>query len=75
MRCSRSPASVSETLRVVRARSRTPNRASSLPTAWLTADCEAPSFAAARVKPPSRATVRNAVSWLNSSPFIDKLHR
>jgi hypothetical protein len=54
----RSPASVGETLRVVRIRSRTPSRASSPRIVWLSADCETPSFAAAFVKLRSLATAR-----------------
>lgn len=46
----RSPASVSPTLRVVRANSAAPMRASSVRTAWLTADGVTPSSAAARRK-------------------------
>jgi len=51
-----SPAGVGTTLRVVRVNRRTSNRASSLRIAWLSADCETPSCAAARVKLRSRAT-------------------
>jgi len=46
------PASVGDTLRVVRVSSRTPRRASSARMVWLTADCDTPSCAAARVKLP-----------------------
>ena len=52
----RAPASVTETLRVVRVSSRTSMRASSARTEWLSADGDTPSCAAARVKLPSRAT-------------------
>jgi hypothetical protein len=55
-------ASVSATLRVVRASRRRPSRSSSARTEWLSADCETPSCAAARVKERSRATVAKAVS-------------
>ena len=51
-----SPAWVGTTLRVVRVKRRTSNRASSLRMAWLSADCDTPSCAAARVKLRSRAT-------------------
>ncbi len=44
------PAAVSETLRVVRWNSRTPMRASSAATAWLSAEVETPSSAAAARK-------------------------
>src|SRR3954452_6913209 len=57
---SRSPASVGETLRVVRVSSRTPRRVSSARMVWLSADWEIPSLAAARVKLRSCATARNA---------------
>ncbi len=40
----RSPASVGATLRVVRVSSRSPSRASSPRTVWLSADCETPSL-------------------------------
>ena len=43
-RSSRSPASVGETLRVVRVRRRTPSRASRPRMVWLSADCETPSL-------------------------------
>ena len=56
----RSPASVGETLRVVRVSSRTPSRASSSRIVWLSADCETPSLAAALVKLRSRATAMKA---------------
>ena len=55
-RSSRSPASVGATLRVVRVSSRRPSRASSALMVWLSADCETPSLAAARVKLRSFAT-------------------
>ena len=54
-RSRRSPASVGETLRVVRVSSRSPSRASSPRMVWLSADCETPSLAAALVKLRSRA--------------------
>ena len=50
VRSRRSPASVGATLRVVRVSSRRPSRSSSPRMVWLSADCETPSFAAARVK-------------------------
>ncbi len=56
----RLPASVSETLRVVRARSTTRSCSSSCRTAWLTADLETPSSRAALLKLRCRATTRNA---------------
>lgn len=52
----RAPASVTETLRVVRVSRRTSMRVSSARTEWLSADGETPNCAAARVKLPSRAT-------------------
>ena len=60
VRSSRSPASVGATLRVVRVRSRSPSRSSSPRIVWLSADCDTPSFAAAFVKLPSRATATKA---------------
>src|SRR6266516_459886 len=61
MLCSRrSPASVGETLRVVRVNNRTPKRLSSCLMVWLSADCETPSFAAALVKLRSCPTAMNA---------------
>src|SRR5215204_2776134 len=57
----RSPASVGETLRVVRLRSRTPSRSSSSRMVWLSADWETPSLAAALVKLRSRATATKAL--------------
>ena len=70
----RSPASVGATLRVVRVRRRTPNRASRARTVWLSADCDTPSFAAARVKLRSRATERKTARSLRSSAGIHKAH-
>ena len=46
---SASPASVVDTLRVVRVSSRTPTRASRSRMVWLSADCDTPSRVAARV--------------------------
>lgn len=61
---SRSPASVGETLRVVRVSSRMPSRVSSARTVWLSAEGDTPSCAAAQVKLRSRATARKARrSW------------
>jgi len=54
-----SPASVVETLRVVRASSRTPMRVSSRLTVWLSVDWVMPILAAAFVKLRSSATTRN----------------
>ena len=51
-----SPAAVGETLRVVRVSKRICRRASRPLIDWLNADCVTPSWAAARVKVPSRAT-------------------
>lgn len=45
------PASVGDTLRVVRVSSATPSCSSSCRTAWLTADGETPSSRAAALKP------------------------
>ncbi|CAG9181062.1 hypothetical protein LMG23994_04567 [Cupriavidus pinatubonensis] len=59
-RISHSPASIVDTLRVVRVSSRTPSLASKLRMEWLSADCVTPSLAAARVKLRSFATVINA---------------
>jgi hypothetical protein len=59
-RNSRSPASVTDTLRVVRVNSRTPSRASSPRIVWLSIDWEMPNRAAARVKLRSSATAINA---------------
>jgi hypothetical protein len=58
MNCS--PASVAETLRVVRLNRRTPSRASSAATAWLSAEVDMPSSVAAARKLPSRATAATA---------------
>ena len=66
----RSPASVVETLRVVRFSSLSASRASSARTVWLRADCETPCRAAARVKLPSRTTAANAAR--SSKRGIDK---
>ena len=54
------PASVVATERVVRDRSRTPSRSSRAFMAWLKADWEMPSSAAARVKLPCSATTAKA---------------
>ena len=59
-RSSVSPASVVDTERVVRERSRTPSRSSSAFMAWLNADWDTPSSAAARVKLPCSATTAKA---------------
>ncbi|MCY1242380.1 hypothetical protein D9M72_553380 [compost metagenome] len=67
---SRSPASVGETLRVVRVSRRTPSRASSARMVWLSADCETPSWAAALVKLRSRATAAKAIRSLMFSRSI-----
>ena len=56
---SASPASVVDTLRVVRVSSRTPTRASRSRMVWLSADCDTPSRVAARVKLRSRATAKH----------------
>jgi len=72
VRSRRSPASVGATLRVVRVNSRKPSRSSRPRMVWLSADCETPSCAAARVKLRSRATARNAMrSWV-FLPCIDE---
>lgn len=55
-------AAVAETLRVVLASNWTPNRFSNPRMEWLSADCEIPSRAAARVKLRPSATVANAES-------------
>jgi hypothetical protein len=49
--------SVRDTLRVVRAKSGSPRRSSTVRTAWLTADALMPSPAAAGAKPRFRATL------------------
>jgi hypothetical protein len=71
---SRSPASVQATLRVVRVSSRRPMRASSPRTVWLSADCDTPSLAAARVKLRSRATLeqvtRGAIPHCSVAPRL-----
>src|SRR3546814_15337078 len=56
----RSPASVGDTLRVVRASRRTPSRSSSALIVWLRAEGVTPSLAAALVKLWSRATATKA---------------
>ncbi len=56
------PASVKETLRVVRLKSRTPSVRSSFPTALLSAVVETPSSSAAVRNLPRRATMRTASS-------------
>ena len=63
----RSPASVTDTLRVVLVRSRMPSRASRALMVWLKADGETPRIAAARVKLRSRETATNA--WRSSIFF------
>jgi hypothetical protein len=65
-----SPASVGDTLRVVRVSNRTPICSSKRRMAWLSPDVEIFSCFAARVKLRSSATVRNAESTLNSSRMI-----
>jgi hypothetical protein len=70
---SRSPASVGETLRVVRVSSRRPSLSSSPRTVWLSADCEIPSFFPALVKLRSRATARKARRSLTFSRRIHEL--
>ena len=72
VRSRRSPASVGETLRVVRVRSLRPRRASSARMVWLSADCETPSLAAAFVKLRSRPTARKAS---RSSRFPRRIYR
>jgi hypothetical protein len=57
---SRAPASVVDTLRVVRVRRRMPSRASRASIAWLNPERDKPSCAAAFVKLRSRATTTNA---------------
>ena len=69
---SRSPASVGATLRVVRVSSRTPRRSSSPAMVWLSADCDTPSPAAARVKLRARATAKKAVRSESVSRAIKK---
>ena len=56
----RAPASVVATLRVVRLNSRTPSRLSSADMAWLNAERDTPSCAAARVKLRACATATKA---------------
>ena len=65
-----SPASVGDTLRVVRASSRTPICSSSRRIAWLSPEVETFSRFAARVKLRSSATARNAERTLSSSRTI-----
>jgi hypothetical protein len=69
-RSRRSPASVGATLRVVRISSRRPSRASRPRMVWLSAGCDTPSWAAARVKLRSRATARNAAKSCRFAPAI-----
>ena len=68
VRSRRSPASVGATLRVVRVNSRSPSRASSPRRVWLSADCETPSCAAARVKLRSRATAQEGLEVVEVRP-------
>jgi hypothetical protein len=72
VRSNRSPASVGATLRVVRFSSRSPNRVSSPLIVWLSADCETPSWAAARVKLRAFATAKKARRSLTSRRSIDE---
>src|SRR6478609_5015382 len=60
-----SPASVSDTLRVVRLNRRTPIRRSRVETAWLSAERDIPSSSAAPRKLRCRATASTAVSSVN----------
>ena len=69
---SASPASVVDTLRVVRVSSRTPTRASRSRMVWLSADCDTPSRVAARVKLRSRATARNTSRSFRFSRAMSK---
>ena len=69
-----SPASVGDTLRVVRESSRTPIRSSSPRIAWLSAEGETPRRFAAFVKLRSSATARNADRTFSSSPTIRELY-
>src|SRR6266568_1525893 len=64
------PASVVDTERVVRDSSRTPSRSSKVFMAWLNADWDMPSSAAARVKLPCFATTAKAARSYRSSRFI-----
>lgn len=70
----RSPASVGDTLRVVRCSSRTPNCASSRRTASLSPDALASASRAASRKPFARATATNAFRSPRSTcivrPFV-----
>ena len=62
----RSPASVNDILRVVRLNKRMSMRLSSALIAWLSADCEIPSWAAALVKLSSLAkTIKNRITSYN----------
>jgi hypothetical protein len=71
-----SPASVVDTERVVHDRSRTPSRSSKAFMAWLNADCDMPSSAAARVKLPCSATAAKAARSYRSSRYIhDRMHK
>lgn len=67
---SRSPASLSPTLRVVRFSSRAPSRSSSWRIVWLSADGETRRCSAAREKLLCSATAAKAVSSANSLPRI-----
>ena len=69
-----SPASVVDTERVVRDSSRTPSRSSRDFMAWLNADWDMPSSAAARVKLPCSATTAKAARSYRSSRFIYAPH-
>ncbi len=70
----RVPASVAETLRVVRVSRRTPRRASSAVMAWLRAERDMPSCAAARVKLRSCATATKARRSFRFSAGIGAFH-
>src|SRR5258705_1680875 len=63
------PASVRETLRVVRLNSLVPTRSSSARIVWLKAERERPSLGAARTKLCVSATATKAVSSAKSLPF------
>ncbi|MNN69571.1 hypothetical protein D3C81_1853650 [compost metagenome] len=69
-RISRSPASVGETLRVVRASSRMPRRSSSNRIEWLSAEAVTPRRTAALVKLCSCATARKAWRSLVFTAFM-----
>lgn len=81
VRSRHSPASVCTTLRVVRVNSRCRSRASSPRIVLLSADCETPSFAAARVKlrrkppihRPARRDGRLKYGWRLSVCQLEKL--